>query len=190
MTTTLYASFADIHDAEKAIGALLDHGIRPEDVSMLANESHSGRLSTYSAGEKLNLRELEGNAKSGITTTTRADAEQGAMSGVGVGLGIGVIAAIASVFLPGIGIVLGGGAMAIALAGMAGTAGAGAIAGGILGFLKDQGVPEHHAHEYHGVVESGGALLAVSRQGMLSRFELEGILQKYNAQNIGEYSPT
>ncbi len=189
MTTTLYASFADIHDAEKAIGALLDHGIRPEDISMLANESHSGRLATYSAGEKLNLKDLEVNAKSGITTTTRADAEQGAMSGVGVGLGVGIIAAIASVFLPGIGIVLGGGAMAIALAGLAGTAGAGAIAGGTLGFLKDQGVSEHHAHEYHGVIEGGGALLAVGPQGMVPRFELERILQKYNAENMGEYSP-
>ena len=89
MTPTLYASFTDIMDAERAIGALLDHGIKPKDISIVANERHSDRISNYSTGENLSLKELEAHAKTGITTTTGADAESGALTGAGVGLGVG-----------------------------------------------------------------------------------------------------
>ena len=190
MTPTLYASFTDMTDAEKAIGALLDHGMKPKDISLVAHESHSGRLESYSTGENLNLKELEVHAKTGITTTTGADAESGALTGAGVGLGVGVAAALASVFLPGFGIILGGGALSIALAGAAATAGAGAVAGGAMGFLKDQGVPEHAATTYDTTIQGGGAVMAIGMQGTLTRGEIENILMKYNGQNIGEYSPT
>ncbi|MBS1701946.1 MAG: hypothetical protein JST12_09815 [Armatimonadetes bacterium] len=189
MTHTIYASFHNMTDAERAIGALLDHGVKPKDVSLIANESHSGRLSNYSAGENLNLRDLEIHAKTGITTTTGADAESGALAGAGVGLGVGVVAALAAVFLPGIGIVLGGGALAIAIAAAAATTGAGVIAGGVVGFLKDQGVPENAAYEYHETVEKGGALIAIGIQGMLTNYEVESLLAKYHAENISRYSP-
>lgn len=189
MTPTLYASFNDITDAERATGALLDHGVKPKDISLVANEKHSGRLTAYSTGENLSLKDLEIHAKTGITTTTGADAESGALTGAGVGLGVGVVAAIASVFLPGFGIVLGGGALSIALAGAAATAGAGAVAGGVVGFLKDQGVPEFAASAYHTTIEGGGAVMAIGMQGNLTRSEIETVLMKYNAEDIGKYSP-
>jgi len=37
MATTIYASFNDIEQAEKATGALLDHGMNKEDLSLVAN---------------------------------------------------------------------------------------------------------------------------------------------------------
>ncbi len=189
MTPTLYASFSDLEDAEKAIGALLDHQVKPQDISLIANEKYSERVHRYSTGENLQLGDLEKHAKTGITTTTAGDAEAGAMTGAGVGLGVGVVAALASVFLPGIGIVLGGGALAIALAGTAAATGAGAIAGGAVGYMKDQGIPEQQAEHYHSTVVGGGALLAVRPTSMIMQSEIESILHKYNAHNIGEYSP-
>jgi len=187
MKQTLYASFDAISDAERAIGALLDHGVKPKDITLLANESHSGRLDAYSAAEKLDLKDLEIHAKTGLTTTTAADAEAGAIAGAGVGLGIGIVSALAAIFLPGIGLVVGGGALALALAGAAGSTGAGAIAGGVIGLLKDQGVPDRLAHEYHTNLEQGGALLAIEMLGQPSRVEVEGLLSKYDAFNVGEY---
>ena len=39
MAETLYAAFDEIAMAEKAAGALLDHGVRPEDLSLVQHES-------------------------------------------------------------------------------------------------------------------------------------------------------
>ena len=187
MKQTLYASFADIANAERAIGALLDHGVKPQDLTLVANESHSERLSTYSASESLDLKDLENHAKNGITTTTAGDAESAAIAGAGVGMGLGIMSALAAMFLPGVGLVVGGGTLALALAGAAGATGAGAIAGGVYGYLKDQGVPENLATEYHTSVEGGGALLAIGMTDSPSRSEIETTLAKYSAMNIGEY---
>lgn len=189
MTPTLYASFTDVQDAERAIGALLDHQVKPKDISLVANEAYSDRLKSFSTAENIDLRDFENHAKTGITVTTPGDVEAGAMTGAGVGLGVGVVAALASVFLPGIGMVLGGGALALALAGAAATTGAGAIAGGVIGLLKDQGVPEQEAEHYSSTVASGGAIIAVRPTGMAMRSEIEGILRKYNGQDIRDFSP-
>ena len=185
MTETLYASFVNINDAERAMGVLLDHGVRPKDITLVAHESHADRLETYSASKDLNLEELKDHAANGITTTTISDAESGALSGATIGLGVGVIAALASIFLPGIGLVIGGGALALALSGAAGATGVGAISGGVYGFLRDQGVSEPHLTSYHESYTSGGSIIGVELNGQLDRNDIEGLLVKYNAENIG-----
>src|SRR5262249_28026993 len=101
-------------------------------------------------------------AKSGLSTTTPHDAGVGAAKGAGIGLGIGVLAGLATLFFPGIGLVVGGGALAAAIAAAAGTTAAGAVAGGVYGHLKDQGVPEEVARNYSRTFEQGGAILAVN----------------------------
>ena len=62
MPQTIYASFADPANAEKAAGALLDYGVRKEDLSVVANERHvwtdrgfseSGRLGGETRGAVL-----------------------------------------------------------------------------------------------------------------------------------------
>ena len=47
---------------------------------------------------------------------------------------------IAALFVPGVGWVLGGGALASAIVGAAAATAAGAAAGGVYGYLKDQGL--------------------------------------------------
>ena len=45
----LYASFADAAMAEKAAGALLDYGVRQEDISLVANDQYGQTRESYTA---------------------------------------------------------------------------------------------------------------------------------------------
>ena len=188
MTETLYASFANMNDAERAMGALIDHGVRPREISLVAHEMHADRLENYSVSRDLKLDDLKDHAVTGITTTTAQDAESAALTGATIGLGVGVVAALASIFIPGVGLVLGGGALALALSGAAGATGIGAISGGVFGYLKDQGVSEPHLTSYRETYEAGGAVVGVDLNGITERSNIESILHKYNATNIGGYS--
>lgn len=285
----LYASFADASLAEKAAGALLDYGVRQEDISLVAHDeygrtreadtTHLGRGAgsvgdsavdaSQSAGDRLaqvgdrmagsvsgafgaegtaagydtavaeragqaDLRAgMAGNeagvhgsagvysapvtpattvagdlnpldqggpdsavsqgdaataAKHGISTTTPEDAGEGAVKGTGIGLGVGILASLAALTIPGVGLVLGGGALAAALGATALTAGAGAIAGGATGYLKDQGVPHEAAERYHGTVAGGGAVLSINvPSGDVDQATAESILSKYGAADVNAY---
>jgi len=212
MQNTIYASFSDPSDAEKAAGALLDHGIKAEDLSVVSNqgtyvaETHTYRQLNADPADVMitadgavplvtstNYVEDDGDytedaAKHGLSTTTAADAGAGAVKGVGWGLGVGAVAALAALFLPGIGFVLGGGALAIALGGLAATTGAGAAAGAITGYLKDQGVEHYIAETYTASVSGGGALLAINvPSGNCGADEALEVLTKYGATNMNTY---
>lgn len=130
----------------------------------------------------------ESAAKHGFSTTTAGDAEVGAAKGAGWGLGIGILGIIASLAVPGVGWVAGGGALATAIGGAIGTTVAGAIAGGVTGYLKDQGVPAQVAADYSKNVENGGALLAVNvPSGNVDVGTAEQVLNKYGASNVSSY---
>jgi len=127
-------------------------------------------------------------AKQGLSTTTPGDAAAGAAKGAGIGLGVGVLAALASLVIPGFGLVVGGGALATALAGAAGATAAGAVAGGVHGYLKDQGVPDQVAMDYDYAVNTGGAVLAVTvPSGNVDEATCREILAKYSANNVNTY---
>lgn len=165
MAETIFAAFGDAGKAEQAAGALLDRGAKPEDISVVVgNVDQTAQSAT------------------GITTTTGADAAVGAAKGAGIGAGLGLLGALASLFIPGVGLVVGGGALAAALAAGAGAVVGGAIAGGIAGSLIDQGVSAEQAHEYQRIVTGGGAILSLSLpSGELTRVDLEDVLAKYGA---------
>jgi len=128
------------------------------------------------------------SAKQGLSTTTPGDAAAGAAKGAGIGLGVGILAALASLVIPGFGLVVGGGALATALAGAAGATAAGAVAGGVHGYLKDQGVPDQVAMDYDHAVKNGGAVLAVSvPSGNVDEATCREILAKYSANNVNTY---
>jgi hypothetical protein len=236
---TLYALFPDHDLAEKATGALMDHGVRSEDISLIQHESKvpeerrselrrpasesdvaspgaaegtsrvypdSGEVTTtgYAATppredatrpvdpdyEATSRDEDEDDlsAKSGISTTTGADAGSGALKGGAIGLGVGAIAALTALFVPGIGIVIGGGALAAALGGAAATAGAGAAAGAVVGYLKDQGVEERVAVEYGEHFERGGSILTVHvPSNDVDEARVREVLSKYGAANVSDY---
>lgn len=302
MANTLYAAFADAAMAEKAAGALLDHGVKAEDLSLVQHESgyntpttvaeDTGVTPRYAEGEMtgatvdspgvmgtgiynpptgemgmsrsstemdrdMNTSEVtpsmtkptvyneavtgdktdedfqverndaeydrenaigtssnastsyddntvrderkgddandasksEEAAKHGISTTTAADAGHAAVAGGAVGLGVGAIAAVASLLIPGFGLVVGAGALATAIGGMVATTGAGAVIGGVTGFLKDQGVDEHVAQHYGQTVTSGGAILAVNvPSNDVDEAKAREVLEKYGASNVNTYA--
>jgi hypothetical protein len=129
------------------------------------------------------------SAKTGISTTTAADSGVGAAKGAGVGLGVGILAALAALFVPGFGLIVGGGALAVAIGGAVATTGAGAIAGAVTGYLKDQGVEEAVARDYEATLTSGGALLEVNvPSGNITEVTVREVLMKYGAANVGGYA--
>lgn len=250
----LYASFADAAMAEKAAGALLDFGVRQEDLSLVANDQYGQTRESYMAqttdpnyvagatgaygtegggagydttgsaaerdvavysnpaaagtsvtgtsavGADLNpmdqgapdsvaaRSDFEASAKHGISTTTPEDAGEGAVKGTGIGLGVGILASLAALTIPGVGLVLGGGALAAALGATALAAGAGAVAGGATGYLKEQGIPTAAADRYHGAVTGGGAVLSLNiPSGKVDQATAQEILSKYGAADVNAY---
>ena len=220
MTSTIFAAFEDSAHAERAAGALLDHGLDESQLSLVAHEDYHktreegmmstgvlpGGADTPIGNMQIEAQENEGgmisraapesnpvldrpeiSAKTGISTTTSADAGAGAVKGAAVGLSVGAFALVASLLIPGIGLVMGGGALALALTGMVATTGAGALAGGVLGYLKDQGVPEEAITVYRETLERGGSILAVAAPAQFNRANLQAILAKYGAINVEMY---
>jgi len=99
-----------------------------------------------------------------------------------VGLVAGAQAGLAMLWVPPVGLVLGGGAVSAALAGAAGATAAGAIAGGVTGYLKDQGVPPDHIQQFEDHLEGGGAVPEIRLpSGELDMGAAQEILAKYNA---------
>ncbi|MDQ6781283.1 MAG: hypothetical protein M3Z37_09070 [Candidatus Eremiobacteraeota bacterium] len=171
---TLYASFGDNKLAQQAVGALLDHGMQAVDVSIVGHQA-----------DEAGHRDDPASAKGGVSTTTGRDAASGAVKGAGIGAGVGTIAVLASLFIPGLGLVTGAGALATALAAAAGTAAAGAAAGAVTGYLKDQGVPADVAVQYQSAITNGGSVIALTLpSGGVDLRAAEEVLAKYQAQNI------
>ncbi|RYG34882.1 hypothetical protein EON81_14325 [bacterium] len=223
MANIYYATFSDADNAERAIGALLDHGVLNSDLSLIRSAADNTAVVAQTPGESdgvyarsendpalghpnyadplapapahvetipahtvdnARLNDAEDEAKHGISTTTPADAGAGAIKGTAWGVGLGAVAALAALFVPGVGLVVGGGALAAALGTAAATAGAGAATGAVVGYLKDQGLEEHVANEYGTLVGAGGTLIAVSLpSGSCSELEGQEVLEKYGATN-------
>lgn len=173
MNVTLYANFPDAAQAEQALAALLDRGADRKDLSAVFPATYQSHFSGQKAVEE---------ATSGITTTTAADAAAGAEKGGVIGLALGALAALASLVIPGVGLVTGGGALAMALTGVVGTTAGGALAGGVAGFLKDQGVPERVALDYESALKNGRAIIMVDTPtGKIGEAEVREIFSKYHA---------
>jgi len=99
----------------------------------------------------------------------------GAIAGAGIG---GLIAAAASLLIPGFGPVVAGGILATVLGGAA----VGAAAGGILGALMGLGVPEEEARFYEGEFNEGRILVTVKAGDRYS--EARDVLLRNGAYDI------
>lgn len=176
--TNLVSYFEDAKQAARALGALRDHGVDVEHLSMITNETQLEELYTSAAA-----REAKARAK-GITATTANDAATGALKGTGVGLGVGALGALASVFIPGWGLVFGGGALMTASLAAIGTGVSGGVAGAVTGFLKDQGLHESLIGKYEHAVHNAGAVVGVEIPDDVDSARIVNILKKYNGHGI------
>jgi hypothetical protein len=171
---TLYAVFPSGEVAQRAYGALLDRGVHKEDISVIAPVAHDGHVPEA--------------ARLVIGTPTRSDVAIRAAKGAGFGVAVGAAAALAAMFVPGIGLVLGAGALATALGATAGTIAGGAAIGAVVGYMMDQGVPAEIAARYKDSLRTGGAMLAVTvPYGDADQAAIEDALVKYDATDINLY---
>ncbi|MEZ0327073.1 MAG: hypothetical protein ACAH95_14330, partial [Fimbriimonas sp.] len=51
MQPTIYAAFNDAADAERAAGALMDHGIKPEEISLIVSEAFNRKAAAPDSRE-------------------------------------------------------------------------------------------------------------------------------------------
>jgi hypothetical protein len=138
MARTITAFFRTPGEAQTAEKRLFDNGFRRDEVSFVTGDTRGHE--TPSVGPVMD---------SGAEVETGRDVWVGGA----IGLAAGAIAAV----LPGIGPLIAIGP----LAGAIGGATVGATAGGIIGLLKEHGIPEEEAEFYAEGVRRGGALVTV-----------------------------
>lgn len=134
--TTVVGVFLERYPAEEAIDELLQMGFTDDQIGFV-------------------MRDGDASVQN---TRTGEGAVGGMLTGAGIG---GLIAAAASLLIPGFGPVVAGGFLATVLGGAA----VGAAAGGLLGALGGLGGHEHEAPFYQGEVEQGRILVTVKAPG-------------------------
>ena len=146
---TISAVFDDRSAAEAAIRELRSAGVDSNRLSVIGRDEDR---TTVSDG-------------SGEVTDDDAgsDAAKGALGGAGIGALLGV----AALAIPGVGPLAAAGAIASsAIPGAAAIgAGAGALAGGLTGLLKDHGVNDDDASYYESRINDGGIFVSVDASG-------------------------
>lgn len=170
--TSVFLSFDLKENAEKFVAALLDHGMTTADISVVAREG----------GRTFTAEEVERDAATGITTTTAEDFSKGAVIGGSAGLGLGVLLGLATLFVPGVGLVAGAGALATAIAATATTGAAGALVGGLAGYMRDMGVEGEVPDEFERDYADDYIIVAAAlRADGLTSTEIANLADKYHA---------
>lgn len=167
-----YASFNDYDVATQAVGALLDHGIDKNRITVMLKESENSTI-------PLDAEPMMHQASEGITVTTADDMKEGAAKGASIGLGLGLIAGLAAILVPGAGLVIAGGALATAVGGAIGAGAAGALAGAVTGYLVDQGASEDTIQSVIQRIEHGNIVVGVDALDSVSKDIVNNILAKY-----------
>lgn len=94
--------------------------------------------------------------------------------------------ALAPVVIPGLGLIAGGGALAATLTKLSGPNAFAAMAGGLVGCLRDQGLPHQIALDTARALKGGDAVLAIEcPTGKLRESEVMQVLGKYQAHSFG-----
>jgi hypothetical protein len=144
--TIISAVFDSRSEAEAAIGELRNEGIDTAKLSLIGRDEDGGRA-RMTDGDGEHVGEGMG------------DTIKGALGGAGLGAVLGV----AALAIPGVGPLVAAGAIASsAIPGAAAVgAGAGAVAGGFTGMLRDHGVSDEDASYYEGRINDGGVFVSV-----------------------------
>jgi hypothetical protein len=167
MVKTIVGSFDDSRAAHRAAEALIDDGFMQQDISVVA----SNILGDYTPdGRPLVVDE-----------TPDTETETGAVAGGVLGGAAGLTASLVGLAIPGLGPVVAVGPLIAMLTG----AGAGAVAGGLIGALTHSGVPQEHATYYAEAVRRGGALVSLRADNSRAERAAE-ILREHGAIDIEE----
>lgn len=162
--TTLVTGLFDTRaEAETAVDAVIAHGWKREDVTVLMSDATHTKEFAIKTGTKA----VEGAGVGGAVGGT-----------VGAVLGA-VVAVGTSIAVPGIGLLIAG-PLAAALAG----AGAGVAVGGLVGLLVGAGIPEDRAKIYEAGLRKGGILVGVEASSDEDAEKLEKVLSKMGSETV------
>lgn len=142
MSRVVAAVFDDRSHAENAARQIKEHGLRTEDISIIAknNMNDMGNSDLNTAGKK--------NINDNIS--------DGAMTGGVLGGLAGLLIGAGSIAIPGLGIVAAAGPITGLISG--------AVTGGIVGGLVDLGIPEKRGQQYESDIKAGKILFAMKTE--------------------------
>jgi len=177
MAQRVTAIFTSREAAERAANALVDLGAENEHISMLARGDKGTVANTAAVGRQGEHDFVEparevGDSGAALTTTDEGDAAKGAAVGAVAGLAAGLLA----LTIPGIGLILAAGPLALATA-------SGAIAGGVYGGLRDIGIEDKAARGYEERLRGGNVLLTAIIPAM-SESRVRMVLNEHGAEDI------
>ena len=168
MGHTVVGVFNDQGDAEKALNALKDAGLTPDQVSVVAKDTRE----TQTMVERSDMQ--------GAETT---GAGTGALLGGLLGGTAGWLVGIGALAIPGIGPIVAAGALATTLGGAA----VGAVAGGLIGALVGAGVPEEDARGYETHVKEGRILITAQAPTAQSAQAARDAFDRYGGTDVRAY---
>ena len=173
-TNRVTAVFDSMSQAEQAVNALRQLGLRDDHLSILSrhNDGSTGAGSAAAAAD-------HGD-----------DAAKGAGTGLVAGAGVGALFGLAAALIPGVGPFITAGWLASSLGVAAGGAAAGAIVGGttgaVAGALARAGYSEHEANYYGSAVESGNIVVAVDTTNSgFTNDQISGLLSQHGGRFAG-----
>jgi hypothetical protein len=140
MAKTIVASYDSFDEAQRVARELVDEGFESSDVSVVASNVDGA----FMVDER-------------VKVTDASNTATGAVAGGVLGGAAGLAASLMGLAVPGLGAVIAAGPIAATLS----VAGAGVIAGGLIGSLTDLGVPQADAEAYAEAVRRGGAIVTV-----------------------------
>jgi uncharacterized membrane protein len=167
MIRTIVGSFDDSRAAHRAAEALIADGFMQQDISVVA----SNILGDYTPDGRPLL----------IDEAPDTDTATGAVAGGMLGGAAALTASLIGLAIPGLGPVVAFGPLIAMLTG----AGAGAVAGGLVGALAHSGVPQEHATYYAESVRRGGALVFLRADDSRAERAAE-ILREHGAIDLDE----
>jgi hypothetical protein len=206
----VYGIVSNRTQAETIIQALVDAGVKSQDISFLTSQRKEfqdfnpdalpsnrnwrteERLTDF-PGKRMpeNMRDTaqstswSGNERQGgLGTEKHTKAPEGATTG-GVAGGIiggtlGLLVGIGTLAIPGLGPFIAAGPLMTTLAGL----GAGGTVGGIIGALVGAGIPEYEAKRYENRLRQGGILLSIHANTNDLAKHIKEILQKNGAEDV------
>ena len=168
------AVFDSRSEAESAVGELRGQGVDSARLSVIGRDEDGGKA-----------RVTDGDGDGEHAGEGMGDTVKGALGGAGIGAILGV----AALAIPGVGPLVAAGAIAsTAIPGaVAIGAGAGAVAGGLTGMLKDHGVSEEDATYYEGRINEGGIFVSVDvDEGGVSTETVREILSRNGGHSASQ----
>ena len=168
-TNRVTAVFDSMAQAEQAVNALRQLGLRDDHLSILSRHN-DGSMGAGSAA-----------------ADHAADTSSGASTGLVAGAGVGALFGLAAALIPGVGPFITAGWLAASLGAAGGGAVAGAIVGGttgaVAGALAKAGYNEHEAGYYGSAVESGNIVVAVDTSNSgFTNDQISGLLSQHGGR--------